>query len=135
MVYREETLLNVLKSVSRNLRSIVLTTVLAIILIYLFSIIGFICFQDDFFMEVDQLAAIADESEATAAAAAGECSINDCYCKHRGSYANYQLELIKYSGKRDPYDSFGPVENTKGGHNFCQVWLIKKDKAISAIFC
>ncbi|PVD24858.1 hypothetical protein C0Q70_15345 [Pomacea canaliculata] len=53
VVYREETLLNVIKSVTRNGRSIILTAVLAVILIYLFSIIGFIFFKDDFIMEVD----------------------------------------------------------------------------------
>ena len=53
VIYREETLLNVIKSVTRNGRSILLTTVLAVILIYLFSIIGFISFQDDFLMEVE----------------------------------------------------------------------------------
>ncbi|XP_046445676.1 inositol 1,4,5-trisphosphate receptor-like [Daphnia pulex] len=40
VVYREETLLNVIRSVTRNGRSIVLTAVLALILIYMFSIIG-----------------------------------------------------------------------------------------------
>jgi inositol 1,4,5-triphosphate receptor type 1 len=53
VVYREETLLNVIKSVTRNGRSIILTAVLAVILIYLFSIIGYIFFKDDFIMEVD----------------------------------------------------------------------------------
>ncbi|KAG8142582.1 hypothetical protein E2320_005792 [Naja naja] len=38
LVYREETLLNVIKSVTRNGRSIILTAVLALILVYLFSI-------------------------------------------------------------------------------------------------
>ena len=53
VVYREETLLNVIKSVTRNGRSIILTAVLAVILIYLFSIIGYMFFKDDFIMEVD----------------------------------------------------------------------------------
>lgn len=41
VVYREETLLNVIRSVTRNGRSIVLTAVLALILVYMFSIIGY----------------------------------------------------------------------------------------------
>uniref|UniRef100_A0A8D0AS33 Inositol 1,4,5-trisphosphate receptor n=1 Tax=Sander lucioperca TaxID=283035 RepID=A0A8D0AS33_SANLU len=53
LVYREETLLNVIKSVTRNGRSIVLTAVLALILVYLFSIVGYIFFKDDFILEVD----------------------------------------------------------------------------------
>ena len=40
VVYREDTLLNVMRSVTRNGRSIVLTAVLALILVYMFSIIG-----------------------------------------------------------------------------------------------
>ncbi|XP_017160266.1 inositol 1,4,5-trisphosphate receptor type 1-like isoform X2 [Poecilia reticulata] len=56
LVYREETLLNVIKSVTRNGRSIVLTAVLALILVYLFSIVGYIFFKDDFILEVDRIA-------------------------------------------------------------------------------
>ncbi|XP_075754910.1 inositol 1,4,5-trisphosphate-gated calcium channel ITPR2 isoform X1 [Pelodiscus sinensis] len=55
LVYREETLLNVIKSVTRNGRSIILTAVLALILVYLFSIIGFLFLKDDFIMEVERL--------------------------------------------------------------------------------
>jgi hypothetical protein len=45
VVYREETLLNVIRSVTRNGRSIVLTAVLALILVYMFSIIGYFSFM------------------------------------------------------------------------------------------
>ncbi|KAG7279021.1 hypothetical protein CRUP_001962 [Coryphaenoides rupestris] len=55
LVIREETLLNVIKSVTRNGRSIILTAVLAIFLVYFFSIIGFLFLKDDFRMEVDRL--------------------------------------------------------------------------------
>ncbi|TRY92287.1 hypothetical protein DNTS_007066 [Danionella cerebrum] len=55
LVRREETLLNVMRSVTKNGRSIFLTAVLAIILVYLFSIVGFLFFKDDFLMEVDHL--------------------------------------------------------------------------------
>uniref|UniRef100_A0A671WZN3 Inositol 1,4,5-trisphosphate receptor n=1 Tax=Sparus aurata TaxID=8175 RepID=A0A671WZN3_SPAAU len=57
LLIREETLLNVIKSVTRNGRSIILTAVLAIFLVYFFSIIGFLFFKDDFRMEVDRLPA------------------------------------------------------------------------------
>nr|XP_022296363.1 inositol 1,4,5-trisphosphate receptor type 1-like isoform X5 [Crassostrea virginica] len=53
VINREETLWNVIKSVTKNGRSIILTAVLAVIIIYLFSIIGYMCFQDDFLMEVE----------------------------------------------------------------------------------
>ena len=56
ILYREETLLNVVRSVTKNGRSILLTAVLGVILIYLFSIVGFIFFQDDFMIEVNPLA-------------------------------------------------------------------------------
>ncbi|KAM6961110.1 inositol 1,4,5-trisphosphate-gated calcium channel ITPR2 [Aplochiton taeniatus] len=55
LVIREETLLNVIKSVTRNGRSIILTAVLAIFLVYFFSIIGFLFLRHDFRMEVDPL--------------------------------------------------------------------------------
>uniref|UniRef100_A0AAY4DJ36 Inositol 1,4,5-trisphosphate receptor n=1 Tax=Denticeps clupeoides TaxID=299321 RepID=A0AAY4DJ36_9TELE len=55
LVYREETLVNVIKSVTRNGRSIILTAVLALILVYLFSIVGFLFLKDDFRMSVDRL--------------------------------------------------------------------------------
>ncbi|XP_047355649.1 inositol 1,4,5-trisphosphate receptor isoform X10 [Vespa velutina] len=54
VVYREETLLNVIRSVTRNGRSIILTAVLALILVYMFSIIGFMFFKDDFLVSVDE---------------------------------------------------------------------------------
>lgn len=44
-----------MRSVTKNGRSIFLTAVLAIILVYLFSIVGFLFFKDDFLMEVDRL--------------------------------------------------------------------------------
>ncbi|KAG7242347.1 hypothetical protein INR49_023906 [Caranx melampygus] len=61
LIYREETLFNVIKSVTRNGRSILLTALLALILVYLFSIVGFLCLKEDFIMEVDPLLQIAAE--------------------------------------------------------------------------
>ncbi|KAL4645836.1 inositol 1,4,5-trisphosphate receptor type 3 isoform X6 [Arapaima gigas] len=55
LIYREETLFNVIKSVTRNGRSILLTALLALILVYLFSIVGFLFLKNDFIMEVDRL--------------------------------------------------------------------------------
>uniref|UniRef100_A0A2K6GGA6 Inositol 1,4,5-trisphosphate receptor n=1 Tax=Propithecus coquereli TaxID=379532 RepID=A0A2K6GGA6_PROCO len=69
LVYREETLLNVIKSVTRNGRSIILTAVLALILVYLFSIVGYLFFKDDFILEVDRLpneTAVPETSESLA---------------------------------------------------------------------
>lgn len=54
VVYREETLVNVINSVTKNWRSIMLTAVLALILVYMFSIVGYLFFKDDFLMNVDE---------------------------------------------------------------------------------
>lgn len=48
-----------IKSVTRNGRSILLTALLALILVYLFSIVGFLFLKEDFIMEVDPLPQIA----------------------------------------------------------------------------
>lgn len=42
-----------IRSVTRNGRSIILTAILALILVYLFSIIGYLFFRDDFLLEVE----------------------------------------------------------------------------------
>ncbi|XP_075987292.1 inositol 1,4,5,-trisphosphate receptor isoform X4 [Anticarsia gemmatalis] len=55
IVYREETLLNVMRSVTRNGRSILLTAVLALVLVYMFSIVGYMFFRDHFLVNVDKL--------------------------------------------------------------------------------
>ena len=47
------------------------------------------------------------------------------------SYANYQLGLVKASGKRNRYTD----RDTKGGHCFVRFDRLKTTKAISAIFC
>uniref|UniRef100_A0A8C6JBM3 Ion transport domain-containing protein n=1 Tax=Melopsittacus undulatus TaxID=13146 RepID=A0A8C6JBM3_MELUD len=84
LVYREETLLNVIKSVTRNGRSIILTAVLALILVYLFSIIGFLFLKDDFIMEVDRLkirtpvAGIGDVPTTTLTSIMGACAKENC---------------------------------------------------------
>ncbi|XP_029011065.1 inositol 1,4,5-trisphosphate receptor type 3 isoform X2 [Betta splendens] len=66
LIYREETLFNVIKSVTRNGRSILLTALLALILVYLFSIVGFLCLKEDFIMEVDPLPQISAASQGEA---------------------------------------------------------------------
>ncbi|XP_016350522.1 inositol 1,4,5-trisphosphate receptor type 3-like [Sinocyclocheilus anshuiensis] len=78
LIYREETLFNVIKSVTRNGRSILLTAVLAIILVYLFSIVGFLFLRNDFIMEVDRLASVdtagTDNSMSSCSADGVECT-------------------------------------------------------------
>jgi len=55
VVFYNPTLWNVIQSVTRNGRSMLLTSVFAMILIYMFSIVGFMFFRDDFTVEVDPL--------------------------------------------------------------------------------
>ncbi|MED6283888.1 Inositol 1,4,5-trisphosphate receptor type 2, partial [Characodon lateralis] len=78
LVCREETLLNVIKSVTRNGRSIILTAILALFLVYFFSIIGFIFFKNDFRMEVDPLLASGGADLLCDAKAADSSSENSC---------------------------------------------------------
>ncbi|KAG8201575.1 hypothetical protein JTE90_011244 [Oedothorax gibbosus] len=93
VVYQEETLKNVIKSVTRNGRSIILTAVLALILVYLFSIIGYLFFRDDFLMEVDSrsdnklpvigVEGISDEPFQVPTTQEDHCPANDSSCPHR----------------------------------------------------
>ena len=49
---RDDTLQNVIQSVTRNGRSIVVTGVLGVIIVYLFSVVAFLFLRDDFVLEV-----------------------------------------------------------------------------------
>ncbi|KAF7224696.1 inositol 1,4,5-trisphosphate-gated calcium channel ITPR2 isoform X1 [Nothobranchius furzeri] len=78
LVSREETLLNVIKSVTRNGRSIILTAILAIFLVYFFSIIGFLFLKDDFRMEVDRLPTPGKQDLLSKGGATGSCFKDSC---------------------------------------------------------
>eukprot|EP01135_Chromosphaera_perkinsii_P009083 Nk52_evm14s1607 gene=Nk52_evmTU14s1607 len=51
LVMREETLKNVIRSVTRNGKSILLTWFFAVMLVYIFSIFGFLFLREDFYVE------------------------------------------------------------------------------------
>ena len=55
IVKRFETLQNVLLSVTKNIQSILLIAVLAIILIYLYSILGYMFFSNDFMIATNPM--------------------------------------------------------------------------------
>ncbi|XP_072886532.1 inositol 1,4,5-trisphosphate-gated calcium channel ITPR3 isoform X1 [Hemitrygon akajei] len=78
LIYREETLFNVIKSVTRNGRSILLTAVLALILVYLFSIVGFLFLKDDFILEVDRLPSTTSSGAFEARGIAMKDILNSC---------------------------------------------------------
>ncbi len=63
IVYRYDTLMNVINSVLRNYQSILLTTILAIIIIYLYSIIGYLFFADDFRLVTNPLPTVPEECD------------------------------------------------------------------------
>jgi len=87
VVYREETLLNVIRSVTRNGRSIILTAVLALILVYMFSIIGYMFFKDDFLLSVDQdVVVISNETEVPETV---QTCPADGACEHNESTQHY----------------------------------------------
>lgn len=95
VVYREETLLNVIKSVTRNGRSIILTAVLALILVYMFSIIGYMFFKDDFLVRIDKDMEdeINDGRVDTTCAADSACNSESFMMKVANEYsADLQLE-------------------------------------------
>ncbi|BFZ08220.1 hypothetical protein BsWGS_11262 [Bradybaena similaris] len=106
VVYREETLLNVIKSVTRNGRSILLTTVLAVILIYLFSIIGFISFQDDFLMEVERSVVPqinSDDHNTSHKANQTTCSADGTNCTEaEESYISQILQSAEWAYSEEP---------------------------------
>lgn len=52
MIFRDATLFQVTQSVTRNGKSIMLTMMLALVLIYLFSVLGFMFFRDDFLTNI-----------------------------------------------------------------------------------
>ncbi|EGT46599.1 hypothetical protein CAEBREN_30230 [Caenorhabditis brenneri] len=66
IIATEETLQNVIASVTRNYQSIVWTGLLALILLYIFSILGFLFFRQDFYLEVDPV-----ESDSPASISSG----------------------------------------------------------------
>eukprot|EP00055_Hartaetosiga_balthica_P018162 m.129598 g.129598 ORF g.129598 m.129598 type:complete len:2620 (+) comp9461_c1_seq6:133-7992(+) len=53
IVFYNSTLWNVIQSVTRSGVSMLLTSLFALILVYMFSIIGYMYFQDDFIVDVD----------------------------------------------------------------------------------
>ena len=65
VVYREDTLWNVIQCVVRNAKSVILTAVFAVIIIYLFAICGYLFIQDDFLMEVNTKTLEIDEENLT----------------------------------------------------------------------
>merc|ERR1711971_184076 len=71
-ITHEETLQNVIRSVTRNVRSIIFTFILAVILVYFFSIVGFMFLQDDFLIEVNPVSS-SQYCEAQPSLHEGEC--------------------------------------------------------------
>lgn len=62
IVASEETLRSVIRSVTRNWQSIIMTGLLALILVYLFSIVGYLFFQKDFQLDIDRIDQMTEDS-------------------------------------------------------------------------
>ncbi|XP_071862956.1 inositol 1,4,5-trisphosphate receptor-like isoform X6 [Bombus fervidus] len=106
VVYREETLLNVIRSVTRNGRSIILTAVLALILVYMFSIIGFMFFKDDFLVTVDE-----ELVSSYMDAAAGTCNIADNEkCETTETVSRYIHDVNKDDSQADVINVGGELK-------------------------
>lgn len=67
-----------IRSVTKNGRSILLTAVLAFILIYLFSIVGFVFFKEDFMIEVDAADSVGASKGTCLQIARGSCNVLLC---------------------------------------------------------
>ncbi|GFW93920.1 inositol 1,4,5-trisphosphate receptor type 1 [Trichonephila clavipes] len=120
VVYQEETLKNVIKSVTRNGRSIILTAVLALILVYLFSIIGYLFFRDDFLMEVDVRSenkiagAIGVEGDSNSGPEPFEVPISEeGYCSANNSSCQNRIENIYKSPEENETEGKLSVEVQK----------------------
>ncbi|OAD53290.1 Inositol 1,4,5-trisphosphate receptor [Eufriesea mexicana] len=106
VVYREETLLNVIRSVTRNGRSIILTAVLALILVYMFSIIGFMFFKDDFLVTVDE-----DIVSSYTDGDAGTCNIADNdRCEATKTVSRYTREVNEKDSPTDVINVGGELK-------------------------
>ncbi|XP_011263285.1 inositol 1,4,5-trisphosphate receptor isoform X3 [Camponotus floridanus] len=106
VVYREETLLNVIKSVTRNGRSIILTAVLALILVYMFSIIGFMFFKDDFLVPVEEEVISSIEQKI-----ADTCSIGDKEkCEATETISQYAREANQQENKAEVINIGGELK-------------------------
>uniref|UniRef100_A0A1I7YYU4 Inositol 1,4,5-trisphosphate receptor n=1 Tax=Steinernema glaseri TaxID=37863 RepID=A0A1I7YYU4_9BILA len=99
IVASEETLRNVIRSVTRNWQSIILTGLLALILVFHFSIIGYLFFQRDFRMSIDKF----DEDEMpTIFSSANQKEERSCDRELRSSVIS---ELIKSSNTESEPDN------------------------------
>lgn len=97
LIYGEETLLNVIRSVTRNGRSIVLTAMLALILVYMFSIVGYLCLPHDFVTKVTpQQVASSPEGNTIRASDSSVCSQDDANCTN-GKQTSHWYSLANSS--------------------------------------
>ncbi|XP_065219577.1 inositol 1,4,5-trisphosphate receptor [Planococcus citri] len=85
MIYREETLLNVINSVTRNGLSIIYTAFLALILVYIFSFVGYLFFKNDFLIDVDEMVVPEIEQQSPIM---GSCPADRTDCVYSGSPFN-----------------------------------------------
>lgn len=88
-----------IRSVTRNGRSIIFTAVLALILVYLFSIIGYVFFKDDFLVSVDD-ELIPSSADGESCADSIDVTLSKLSDDDQSCSANNKIELTENSGER-----------------------------------
>ncbi|TNM86434.1 hypothetical protein fugu_006664 [Takifugu bimaculatus] len=117
-------------SVTRNGRSILLTALLALILVYLFSIVGFLFLKEDFIMEVDPLAQIAaapPQSEASRDFLKS-CSAEEVSCVAESEVEEDGLERDKFDNKTVSFEEHIKLEHNIWNYLYFIVLLREKNK-------
>ncbi|KAF8571250.1 hypothetical protein P879_00727 [Paragonimus westermani] len=110
VVNREETLLNVIRSVTKNGQSILLTAILALVIIYLYALIGYVYFKDDFVLEVEPLLFPAEQSQLCQHDIVSDTpAVND-------SSNIYDAQINQLCSRTIPYDSEGLIEARRERH-------------------
>ncbi|CAG9538689.1 unnamed protein product [Cercopithifilaria johnstoni] len=109
IVASEETLRNVIRSVTRNWRSIIMTGLLAVILVYLFSIIGYLYFQKDFQLEIDELDSDEKDNTVCENLPSTKCTLSYPFISKQYINENKCFEM-ENSQSNQPIDSKGKLK-------------------------
>ncbi|KAF7262478.1 hypothetical protein EG68_00315 [Paragonimus skrjabini miyazakii] len=110
VVNREETLLNVIRSVTKNGQSILLTAILALVIIYIYALLGYVYFKDDFVLEVEPLLVPAEQSQLCQQDIASETSVMN------NSSNTYDAQANRLCSPSTPYDPDGLIEAHRERH-------------------
>lgn len=115
MIYQEETLKNVIRSVTRNGRSILLTALLALILIYSFSIVGYLFFRDDYLVETEpnEYLEIDTSNSINTCDASNDQTLEFCSKNEQESTSHWKNNDVKSKNELNVADNSCKEESTK----------------------